>query len=173
MPDASMFNFVVGALAQTSQDGPLGVPVVSIGSIGGEVLNWAVAAFGAPVAALLSAWLLRLFRLAGAQLTDTEKEQLQKIIVNGLNGAAADVSQKMRGKGAIEIKNQIIADAVKYAQKYGAETLKALRVDPQSGEVVAAIRARIETALNDPEQPTPEVITPPSGLKIASRSAAP
>jgi hypothetical protein len=71
-----MLNFVVGALAQTSQDGPLGVPVVSIGSIGGEVLNWAVAAFGAPVAALLSAWLLRLFRLAGAQLTDTEKEQL-------------------------------------------------------------------------------------------------
>ena len=169
MPDASMFNFVEGALAQTTQGGPLGVPAsnVSIGSIGGEVLNWAVAAFGAPVAALLSAWLYRLFALAGVQLTDTQKEQLQKIIVNGLNGAFADVSQTMAGKGEIEIKNQTIANAVTYTQEHGGEIIKALGLDPQSGEAIQAINARIQTALNDPKQPTPEAITPASGRSAA------
>jgi hypothetical protein len=165
-----MLNFVEGALAQTTQGGPLGVPVpnVSIGSIGGEVLNWAVAAFGAPVAALLSAWLYSLFRLAGLQLTDTRKEELQKIILNGLNGAFAELSQAVAGKGAIDIKSQTIAKTVMYAQEHGGKIIKALGLDPQSGEAIQAISARIQTALNDPKQPTPEAITPASG-----RSAAP
>jgi len=70
-----------------------------------------------------------------------------------------------------EVKNQTILDAVTYAQQHGGEIIKALGLDPQSGEAIQAINARIQTALNDPKQPTPEAITPPSGLP--SRGAAP
>jgi|SRR6266702_4947660 len=135
---------------------------ISVGTIAGQVLTWVAAAFSIPVGTVLVAWLLRLMKLAGVQVTGAMKDQLQATIVNGLNAAAASNAERLRGRNQIEIKNAIVADAVRYAQLHGAETIKALGLDPQSGEAVQAIKARIETAITDPATPTPAMITPPT-----------
>lgn len=158
-------------LAQFAADGvtPLApapavpVAVVSTGTWAGEVLTWLAAAFSVPIGAVGVAVLLKIFKILGVQVTDQMKAQLQGIIVNGINNGAANLSSRVKGQGQVEIKNAIVADAVKYTQDHAGETMKALGLDPQSGAAVEAIKARIETALNDPATPTPAVITPPEG----------
>jgi hypothetical protein len=145
------------SFAQTAAPAPT---TVSLGSYAGEVLTWLAAAFSVPIGALLVGWLLKAMRLAGVQVNGAMKEQLQATIVNGLNAAAASNAERLRGQGPLAIKSAIVADTVKYAQTHAAETIKALGLDPQSGEAVAAIKARIETAIVDPATPTPAVITP-------------
>jgi hypothetical protein len=139
---------------------------ISVGTLGGQVLTWLAAAFSVPVGALLVKYLLKLGQLSGVQVTDAMKAQLQATIVNGLNASAASNAERLKGRGQLEVKNAIVADAVKYAQAHGAETIKALGLDPQSGEAVQAIKARIETAIADPGTPTPIVITPASQAKV-------
>lgn len=157
------------AQAVTETTVPVAVPVtVSAGTWAGDVLTWLAAAFAVPVGAVLTAALWKLFQLLGVQVTDQMKSQLQSVIVNGLNQGAANISGKLRGAGQVEIKNAIVADAVQYTQEYAAETIKALGLDPQSGAAVDAIKARIETALNDPATPTPAVITPDQGVPQVS-----
>lgn len=172
------------ALAQFAADGvtPLTpavpavpVAVVSTGTWAGEVLTWLAAAFAGPVGLLITAALWKLFKLLGVQVTDQMKDQLQGIIVNGLNKGAANLSDKLQGQGKVEIKSAIVADAVKYTQDHAGETMKALGLDPQSGAAVEAIKARIETALNDPGTPTPPIITPAAGtpdVAVVTRPAA-
>jgi hypothetical protein len=127
-----------------------------------------VAAFGVPIGGLLTAWLYRLFNLAGIQAADGLRTKLQEIIVNGLNAGAKTVSEEAQGRGQIEIKNAVVAQAVTYAQAHGADTLKQLGLDPQSGAAVEAIKARIETAINDPAQPTPPVLDAPGVVPKAA-----
>jgi len=133
---------------------------ISIGTIASEILTWFAVAFVPTLGGILALWWARLMKLSGIQVTDAMKSQLQGIIVNGLNSAAASNAERLRGKDSITVKNAIVADAIKYAQTHGAETIKALGLDPQSGEAVQAIKARIETAITDPATPTPAVITP-------------
>lgn len=154
------------AVAQT--EAPASDLTISLGTIAGQVLTWIAAAFAVPLGAIATGWLLRLFKLSGVQVTDAMKDQLQNIVVNGLNAAAARNAEALKGQNQIVVKNQIVADAVRYAQEHGAETIKALGLDPKSGEAVEAIKARIETALNDPATPTPPVITPPQVLPKAA-----
>lgn len=170
---AALALLAAPALAQFAADGtsvppattpPVVVtPVISTGTYAGEVLTWLAAAFAGPVGLLITAALWKLFKLLGVQVTDQMKDQLQGIIVNGLNKGAANISTRLEGQGKIEIKNAIVADAVKYTQDHAGETMKALGLDPHSGAAVEAIKARIETALNDPSAPTPPVITPDEG----------
>lgn len=169
------------ALAQFAADGvtPLApavpVAVVSTGTYAGEVLTWLAAAFAVPLGGIATAALWKLFKFLGVQVTDQMKDQLQGIIVNGLNKGAANLSDKLQGQGKVEIKNAIVADAVKYTQDHAGETMKALGLDPQSGAAVEAIKARIETALNDPGTPTPPIITPAVGtpdVAVVTRPAA-
>lgn len=133
---------------------------ISVGTLAGQVLTWLAAAFSVPVGSIAVVWLLRLMKLAGVQVTGAMKEQLQATIVNGLNAAAASTTERMRGQSQIAIKNAIVADAIRYTQDHAAETIKALGLDPQSGEAVQAIKARIETAIVDPTVPTPPVLAP-------------
>jgi len=141
---------------------------ISVGTLAGQVLTWLVAAFGVPIGGLLTAWLYRLFNLAGIQAADGLRTKLQEIIVNGLNAGAKTVSEDAQGRGQIEIKNAVVAQAVTYAQAHGADTLKQLGLDPQSGAAVEAIKARIETAINDPAQPTPPVLDAPGVVPKAA-----
>lgn len=131
---------------------------ISVGTIAGQVLTWIAAAFSIPIGSLIVMWLLKFMQLAGVQVTGAMKEQLQATIVNGLNAAAANTAERTRGQGQIAIKNAIVADAVQYTQQHAGETMKALGLDPQSGEAVQAIKARIETAIADPATPTPAVL---------------
>lgn len=133
---------------------------ISVGTIAGEVLKWIASAFGIALGSVGTVYLTRLMKIAGVQVTDQMKTQLQGIIVNGLNNAAANTSERLKGQGQIAIKSAIVADAVRYTQAHGAETITALGLDPKSGEAVEAIKARIETAIADPTAPTPAVLSP-------------
>lgn len=134
---------------------------LSIGTIAGQVLTWIAAAFSVPIGTVLTVWLYRLMVFAGVQVTEAMRAQLQTVVVNGLNAAAANVTDRLKGANPIVLKNAIVKDAIEYTQTHGAETIKALGLDPQSGAAVEAIKARIETAIVDPTVPTPPVITPP------------
>jgi hypothetical protein len=140
--------------------------VVKGGDLAAQIIQWLQIAFGS-TAGVAFLWIAtRGLSYLGIKITDAQKDQLQGIIVNGLNAAAAKAEVQLRGNPNLDVhvKNQIIADAIGYAQDHGAETIKALGLDPKSGEAVEAINARIATALNDPTVPTPAAITPPTGL---------
>lgn len=140
----------------------IGKPLdVSTGTVLGQVLGWLTAAFGSTIGAVLTAWLLRLFKKAGLDATEVMSEKLQRIIVNGINIGAAAAQQGLQGKGKVEIKNETVARAVQYTQEHAADTIKALGLDPESGRAVEAIKARIETAISDPAVPTPAVLDAP------------
>lgn len=142
---------------------------ISIGSLAAEILQWIAAAFAVPIGALISAWLWKLLQASGVQVNAGMRAQLQSVIVNGLNAAAAANAERLKGRGQVEIKSAIVADAVAYTQAHAAETIKALGLDPKSGEAVEAIKARIETAITDPSQPTPTAVAPAGAPpKVAS-----
>lgn len=142
---------------------------ISVGTIGGQVLTWLAVVFGAPIGALASAFLYRAFMAAGVKMSIDLRDKLQSIIVNGLNKGADLAQQELAGRGTIEIKNAAVAHAVAYAQDHGAETMKALGIDPNSNEAIDVIKARIETAINDVNTPTPPSITP---VEVAKAGAA-
>lgn len=144
----------------TVSSGPGGETTISIGTIAGQALNWAVLAFGSILSTIFAAWGVRLFKLAGVQMSDAARARLQDIIVNGLNVGAAQATKDLAGKGQVQIKNEAVAAAIAYAQAHGADAIKQLGLDPQSGATVEAIRARIETAIADPAAPTPAVLDP-------------
>ena len=139
--------------------------VVHGGQILADIVAWGEAAFGTALAAVATAGIYKFMQWMGIQVTDGQKAQLQAIVVNGLNDAAAKAQTSLRSDVALDIntKNKIINDAVVYAQVHASDTIKALGLDPDSGEAVEAIRARIATALNDPTTPTPPAITPTTG----------
>lgn len=132
--------------------------VIETGTLGGQVLLWVMSAFGTTIGAALTAYILRVLKNAGVQGTELLRSKLQDIIINGLNLGAKEFAADLQGKGTIEVKNAVVARAVVYAQDHGAETLTALGINPTSPEAVEAIKARIETAINDPVAPTPPVL---------------
>jgi hypothetical protein len=140
--------------------------VVKGGDLAAQIIQWLQIAFGS-TAGIAFLWIAtKGLSYIGIKITAENKAQLQGIIINGINAAAAKAETQLKNNPNLDInvKNQIIGDAIAYAQDHGAETIKALGLDPQSGEAVQAINARIQTALNDPTVPTPAAITPPTGL---------
>lgn len=138
--------------------------VVEGGTIAATIIQYMQIAFGGAIATLTTALIYKAFGWMGIQINQQQRDQLQSIVVNGVNDAAAKAEVSLRGDHRldIDVKNQVIADAVEYTQHHGADTIKALGLDPNSGQAVEAIRARIATALNDPLTPTPPAITPKS-----------
>lgn len=133
---------------------------ISVGTIAGEAVMWVASVFGTTIGAALTALIWRLLKNAGIAGNDLLRQRLQGMIVNGLNAGAREVSDSLKDKGQIEIKNDVVAKAVVYVQEHGKDTLKQLGIDPTSNEAVEAIKARIETAINDPATPTPPAVEP-------------
>ena len=133
---------------------------ISVGTLASQVLQWIMVAFG-PVIGSIVVWILvRVLKKLGIDATDALRARLQDIVTNGLNAGAKSATEQLQGKGQIEIKNAIVAQAVAYTQAHGAETIKELGLDPQSGAAVEAIKARIETAIADPTAATPAILDP-------------
>jgi len=155
--------FLIGISSAYADDGT----IVHVGPILKEVIKWVVAAFGTAFSAVATAATYKLFTYFGLQTTAAQRDQLQAIIVNGLNDAAAkaEVAIAANPKLDVDVKQKIIADAVAYAQAHAAETIRALGLDPQSGDAIDAIKARIATAITDPSQPTPAVLDGKGGVK--------
>lgn len=145
------------ALAQTATPP---ASTVSVGTLAGEILTWAAAAFSVPVGGLLTLWLTRLFKSAGLEVTKQMSDQLNTVLVNGLNDAATNGAKLTSGKINLAIKDPIIASAIQYAIDRKPDTLKALGLDPNDGETVKVLRARIATLAQDPAVPTPAAVAP-------------
>jgi len=134
---------------------------IEAGTMAGQAVLWVVAVFGTAIGGVATKLIYTLAQSAGLKLSEGLRDKIQDTIVNGLNVGAAEVAKDAAGKGQIQIKNEIVAKAVTYAQTHGADTLKALGEDPASQKAIDAIKARIETAIADPSQPTPAVLDKP------------
>ena len=135
---------------------------ISVGTLAGQLLAWVVTAFSVPIGSIAVWIMVRVLKNLGITATDAMRARLQEMVVNALNISAPAVQQQLAGKGQIEVKSAVVQDAVAYVQAHGADTIKALGLDPKSGEAVEAIKARIETAIADPSTPTPAVLDPPA-----------
>lgn len=154
------------ATAQQTIPSPSVGTIIDGGSILSEFIKWFALAFATALASAITALIVRVFTYLGVQTTQIMRDQFQAIVVNGLNMAAAKAEVIAQNNPAldIDVKSQIVADTVRYAQDHAQVAIKYLGLDPQSGEAVKAITARIETALNDPKTPTPAIITPATGM---------
>lgn len=131
---------------------------IETGTIASQAILWVGSVFGTSIGAALTALLMKLLKNAGFTGNEILRQKLQDMIVNGLNAGAQQAADSLKSKGQIEIKNAVVAKTVAYVQAHGADTLKQLGVDPNSNAAVDAIKARIETAINDPAAPTPAVL---------------
>lgn len=136
------------------------------GTLAASIIEWLQVAFGTVLAGIGTLLIVKIRTYFGILTTDAQKAQLQALAVNGINAGAAEIEEKLRNnpKLDIDVKGAVVASTIAYVQNHGAATIKALGLDPQSGDAVSAIKARIETALNDPTTPTAAIVTPPSGL---------
>lgn len=134
---------------------------IDVGTYAGQALMWVASVFGTTIGAALTTLFYQMLKNAGIQGNELLRGKLQDIIVNGINAGAKAANERLAGRGQVEIKNEVVAKAVEYAQTHGADTLKKLGLDPTSPQAVEAIKARIETAINDPATPTPAVLSPP------------
>lgn len=169
LPIAMLFVVVDAALGQpvaVTTVPPAASPVAvtySIGSLAGDVLQWVIVAFVIPAIPILSALALKWLQRFNIQISDQQRARLDEMVINGINANAPKLLDKFKASGQIEIRNQVVNSAVEYVQKHGSDTIKALGLDPKSGDAVEAIRARIETALLDPAAPTnPAIPDPPA-----------
>jgi hypothetical protein len=135
---------------------------ISVGTLAGQFLAWIMVAFSAPIGSLAVWIMVRILKNLGITATDALRDRFKDMVVNALNISAPVVQQRLAGQGQVVIKNAIVESAVSYVQAHGADTIKALGLDPKSGDAVEAIRARIETAIADPTAPTPAVLNPPT-----------
>jgi hypothetical protein len=135
---------------------------ISVGTLAGQLLAWIVAAFSVPIGSLAVWIMVRVLKYLGITATDAMRARLQEMVVNALNISAPAVEKRLAGQGQVDIKSAVVQNAVAYVQAHGADTIKALGLDPQSGDAVEAIKARIETAIADPATPTPAVLDAPA-----------
>lgn len=152
--------FMAAAAAVVSAAHAADAVTVNTGDVASSALAWVATVATGVVGTAVTTLLVRWFTHLGVQVTDEMRARLQDIVVNGLNLAAKELEQSLIGKGQVEVKNAVAARTVRYVQEHGADTLKALGLDPMSPAATEAIRARIETAITDPRAPTPPSITP-------------
>lgn len=123
--------------------------VIQVGSLAGEVLQWVVAAFGTVISGFIAAWLVKVAKKLGVDVTDQQRSRLQEIIDNGLSLAAHKAGTDLNGKIPVDVRSKIIADAVKYAQEHGADTIKSLGGDPKAPGVTEALTARAAASIDE------------------------
>lgn len=129
---------------------------VSGGDLAAQFIEWLKIAFGTIIAGLFSLLIVKIRAYFGLITTDAQKAALQAIAVNGVNSAALKAETALRDNPNLtfNVKDAVVADAVSYVQAHGADTIKALGLDANSGDAVDAIKARVATAMNGKETPT-------------------
>lgn len=142
---------------------------VAFGDYAGSLLNWLAVVLLPVFAPIALDWYVKLRARLGLQTTDAQRAKFQQTVENGVALGAHDAQVSLSGKLNFDVKNKIMADAVAYAKAHGADTLKALGVDPTSPEAEEAIRARAAKMFADLDQQATAVqagvpATPPSPL---------
>lgn len=152
---------------------PSAPTVIDTGSIAGQALTWVITVFGGTIGAALTAWIVKLLKRAGMQVSDEASEKLNRIIVNGLHSAAPAAQAALAGKGQVAVRNETLAGMVRYVQAHGADTLKTLGVDPSDPKLQEVLRARAERLVADPAAVTPKVLDAAPPGEAAATSQGP
>jgi hypothetical protein len=122
---------------------------VSLGSWIADLLGSLVAVFGSVIATFLTKWVMAVAKTAGVNATQAMSDRLNDIIARGLHDGALRLGQDITGKLNVQVKSQIVAQAVAYAQTHGADTVKNLvGVDIHDPIVIEALQARAATVLS-------------------------
>lgn len=129
---------------------------VSGGDLAAQVIEWLKVAFGTVLAGMGTLAIVAIRSYFGVLTTDAQKAALQALTVNAVNAAASKAEDALRKNPNLDInvKSAVVQDAVAYVQAHGAETIKALGLDPNSGDAIDAIKARVATAMHSKETPT-------------------
>jgi hypothetical protein len=188
-PPASTGPVAVGqAMAHVDQQGQVAIvqapASVSFGSLGGELLQWLALVFGAPIATFITLWMKALAKRAGVEVTAAMSDKLDGIIQNGLMAGAHNIGADMKGRLNVDVRNDMVAQAVAYAQAHGADTIKDLSnsntsfawmksFDPNSAAVQEALRARAAKVLNDVSPPGAVTKPPATTTDTAAPAPAP
>lgn len=143
-----------------------GSATISGGTLIGEAIMWASLLIGAPLAGLIATWLIKLLKRMGVDNADSYRDRLKEFVENGLALAAQRAQVDLKDKMSIDVRSKVAVDAMKYVQDHGAETLKALGVDPNDGAAIEALQARIAKAMDDKVPP------PTSATVVAPATAA-
>jgi hypothetical protein len=121
----------------------------SVGTWIADLLGALVALFGTVIGSFVTKWVMAVAKKAGLDATQAMSDKLNSIITNGLHDGAAKLGQDLTGKLNVQVKNQVIAQAVTYAQTHGVDTIKDLGgVDLNDPKVVEALQARAAAALS-------------------------
>lgn len=122
---------------------------VSLGSWIADLLGSLVAVFGSVIATFLTKWVMAVAKTAGVNATQAMSDRLNDIIARGLHDGALRLGQDITGRLNVQVKSQIVAQAVAYAQAHGADTVKNLvGVDIHDPMVIQALQARAATVLS-------------------------
>lgn len=130
------------------------------GTFVASLVNWIWLVFGGAIVTGATALFIRGMKLLGIKTSAEQNSRLEEAIRNGLNLAVARIGQVAPGKMPIEIRDKVIADAVAYVQRHQADTIRALGLNPDGGEVAEALRAKAESVILDLNQPTHPSLTP-------------
>jgi hypothetical protein len=134
----------------------------SAGNLLGSFINWVWLGFGGLITSVVVLGLLKLAAMLGVQTTQQMNDRLKEAVQNGLNDAASKAQVSVDGKFNVQVKNKVVAQAIEYVKVHQADTIKALGLDPNGGEVVSALRAKAETIIADPALATnPALVTNP------------
>ena len=170
-PGTACDQFPTGTIAPATQpaatqntvttSGPVNSETtISVGTIASQVLNWVWAAVGAIIIPFAVNALLKLAARVGIQNVDALRARLVATITNGANLAVKEGGEELKLLPAVEVKNQTEARIIQYVQAHGAETIRALGLEPTSPRAVEAIKAQLATAISDPSVPTPKILDP-------------
>ena len=90
--------------------------------------------------------LIKIRAYFGQTTSDAQRDKLQQIAENGLNLAQHKLNAVAAG-APLPTKQQIMAEAVDYVQAHGADTIKALGMDPTDPKTVEAIKGHVSTLM--------------------------
>jgi hypothetical protein len=131
---------------------------VAFGDYAGSIVMWMLPILLSIFAAFATDLYVKLRARLGIQTSDAQRAKFQEIVENGVALGAHNAQASLSGKLTFDVKNQIMASAVTYAKDHGADTLKAIGVDPTSPEAEEAIRARAAKMLADLDSAATAVI---------------
>jgi hypothetical protein len=140
----------------------------SIGTWIADLLGSLVAIFGSVIATFLTKWVMAVARKAGIEASQAMSDKLDQIINNGLHNGAANLQHDLNGKLNVQVKNEVIAQAVTYAQSHGADTIKDVSgLDTNDPKVVEALQARAAKLLSNIG---PDVVIPQIAAAVAAHA---
>ena len=150
--------------------GPAADTSISFGTLGAQLLGWVSAVFVPVLGAFLTKWVMAMAKKAGIEASQAMSDKLDGIIENGLHSGATAAQKDLTGKLNVDVKNQVIAQAVTYAQDHGAETIKSLSgCDPNDPKAIEALQARAAKVLSNIG---PDAVLAPTAAAIPSVATA-